>query len=132
MLSISEVFRSQLKVKFWLNMWYRNFIIYEENKFKTYDELKNQLNCKLNFLKYFSLISMIKSKNVTNITNAEYEFFIPILTKNVFVGKVLWRSLYWKFFSFESFVTRYKLQKTSLKLICVSISDFHLEMPTHL
>jgi hypothetical protein len=37
-----------------------------------FDELKNQLNCKLNFLKYFSLISMIKSKNVTNITNAEY------------------------------------------------------------
>ena len=33
------------------------------------------------------------------------------------------------FFSFESFVTRYKLQKTSLKLIYVSISDFHLEMP---
>jgi hypothetical protein len=27
---------------------------------------------KLNFLKYFSLISMIKSNNVTNITNAEY------------------------------------------------------------
>jgi hypothetical protein len=47
-------------------------ILDEENKFKTYDELKNQLNCKLNFLKYFSLISMIKSKNVTNITNAEY------------------------------------------------------------
>ena len=47
-------------------------ILDEENKFKTYDELKNQLNCKLNLLKYFSLISMIKSKNVTNITNAEY------------------------------------------------------------
>jgi hypothetical protein len=47
-------------------------ILDEENKFKTYDELKNQLNCNLNFLKYFSLISMIKSKNVTNITNAEY------------------------------------------------------------
>ena len=47
-------------------------ILDEENKFKTYDELKNQFNCKLNFLKYFSLISMIKSKNVTNITNAEY------------------------------------------------------------
>ena len=46
-------------------------ILDEENKFKTY-ELKNQLKCKLNFLKYFSLISMIKSKNVTNITNAEY------------------------------------------------------------
>ena len=44
----------------------------EENEFKTYNELKNQFNCKLNFLKYFSLISMIKSKNVTNITNAEY------------------------------------------------------------
>ena len=57
------------------------------------------------------------------------EFFIPILTNNVFVGKVQWRRLYWKFFSFESFVTRYKLQKTSLKLISVSISDFHLEMP---
>jgi hypothetical protein len=47
-------------------------ILDEENKCKTYDELKNQLNCNLNFLKYFSLISMIKSKNVTNITNAEY------------------------------------------------------------
>jgi hypothetical protein len=47
-------------------------ILDEENKFKTYDELKNQFNCKLNFLKYFSLTSMIKSKNVTNITNAEY------------------------------------------------------------
>ena len=32
------------------------------------------------------------------------DFFIPILTKNVFVGKALWRSLYWNFFSFESFV----------------------------
>jgi hypothetical protein len=32
-------------------------------------------------------------------------------------------------FNFESFVTRYELQKTSLKLISVSISDFHLEMP---
>ena len=52
------------------------------------------------------------------------EFFIPILTKNVFVGKVLWRSLYWNFFSFESFVTRYKLRKTSLILISVSISKF--------
>jgi hypothetical protein len=31
--------------------------------------------------------------------------------------------------NFESFVTRYELQKTSLKLISVSISDFHLEMP---
>ena len=40
-------------------------ILDEENKFKTYDELKNQLNCKLNFLKYFSLISMIKSKNLS-------------------------------------------------------------------
>jgi hypothetical protein len=49
------------------------------------------------------------------------EFFIPILTKNVFVSKVLWRSLYWNFFSFESFVTRYKLQKTSLIFISVSI-----------
>jgi hypothetical protein len=47
-------------------------ILDEENNFKTYDELKNQLNCKLNFLKYFSLISMIKSKNVNNIANAEY------------------------------------------------------------
>ena len=27
---------------------------------------------KLNFLKYFSLVSMIKSKNATSITNAEY------------------------------------------------------------
>jgi hypothetical protein len=26
-------------------------ILDEENKFKTYDELKNQFNCKLNFLK---------------------------------------------------------------------------------
>jgi hypothetical protein len=26
-------------------------ILDEENKFKNYDELKNQLNCKLNFLK---------------------------------------------------------------------------------
>jgi hypothetical protein len=52
-------------------------ILDEENKFETYDELKNQFNFKLNFLKNLSLISMIKSKNVTNITNAEY------------VGKVL-------------------------------------------
>jgi hypothetical protein len=36
---------------------------------------------------------------------------------------------YSQFFSFESFVTRYKLQKTSLKLISVPISDFHFEMP---
>ena len=41
----------------------------------------------------------------------------------MFVGKALWRSLYWKCFSFESFATRYKLQKTSLKLISVSISS---------
>ena len=27
MLSISDVFRSQLQIKFWFNMWYRNFII---------------------------------------------------------------------------------------------------------
>jgi hypothetical protein len=47
----------------------------------------------------------------------------------VFVGKALWRSLYWIFFNFELFVTRYILQKTSLKLISLSISDFHLEMP---
>jgi hypothetical protein len=38
-------------------------------------------------------------------------------------------AMYWNFFSFESFVTRYKLQKTSLKLKSVSISDFHLEIP---
>jgi hypothetical protein len=53
---------------------YNEEFLDEENKFKTYDELKNQLNCKLNFLKYFSLISMIKSKNVTNITNAEMSY----------------------------------------------------------
>jgi hypothetical protein len=32
-------------------------ILDEENKFETYDELKNQFNFKLNFLKYLSLIS---------------------------------------------------------------------------
>jgi hypothetical protein len=47
-------------------------ILDEENKFKTYDELKNQFNCKVNFLKYFNLISMIKSKNVTKITLFEF------------------------------------------------------------
>ena len=51
-------------------------ILDEENKFKTYDELKNQFNCKVNFFKYFSLISMIKSKNVTNITNGEYRIYL--------------------------------------------------------
>jgi hypothetical protein len=58
------------------------------NKFKTYDELKNQLNCKLNFLKYFSLISMIKSKNVTNITNAEYRSHLinTILNSNSMIS----------------------------------------------
>ena len=33
---------------------------------------KNQFNCKLNFLKYFSLIFMTKSKNVINMTHTEY------------------------------------------------------------
>jgi hypothetical protein len=54
-----------------------------------------------------------------NYCNLALLFLFYTLSRK-FVGKVLWRSLYWKFFSFESFVTRYKLQKTSLKLISVS------------
>jgi hypothetical protein len=57
----------KLKIKLDNNIILIKDILDEGNKLKTYDELKNKLNCKLNFLKYFSLISMIKSKNVTNI-----------------------------------------------------------------
>ena len=54
-------YNSSLKLKekhFFYKELFDNNIIFikdilgEKNRFKNYDELKNQLNCKLNFLKY--------------------------------------------------------------------------------
>ena len=94
-------------------------ILDEENKFKTYDELKNQLNCKLNFLKYFSLISMIKSKNVTNITNAEYRSH---LSNTILNSKRLSKEIYNKLSPLEN------LEVDSIKGISKWKSDMETDI----
>ena len=94
-------------------------ILDEENKFKTYDELKNQLNCKLNFLKYFSLISMIKSKNVTNITNAEYRSH---LINTILNSKSLSKEIYNKLSPLEN------LEVDSIKGISKWKSDMETDI----
>ena len=94
-------------------------ILDEENKFKTYDELKNQLNCKLNSLKYFSLIAMIKSKNVTNITNAEYRSH---LINTILNSKSLSKEIYNKLSPLEN------LEVDSIKGISKWKSDMETDI----
>jgi hypothetical protein len=55
-LSLLYILKIEGKTLFYKELFDNNIIFIkdildEENKFKTYDELKNQLNCKLNFLK---------------------------------------------------------------------------------
>jgi hypothetical protein len=101
------------------NIIFTKDILDEENKLKTYDELKNQLSCKLNFLKYFSLISMMKSKNVTNVANAEYRSH---LINTILNSKSLSKEIYNKLSPLED------LEVDSIK----GISKWKSDMETYI
>jgi len=45
-------------------------LLNDNNIFKTLEEVKDQYDCRIKYLKYFSLISIIKSKTIAQISES--------------------------------------------------------------
>ena len=56
-------------------------LLYDNNIYKTLEEVKDQYDCRINYLKYLSLISIIKSKAVAKKPESE--------DRNTLINKIL-------------------------------------------